>query len=280
MIFVAKESTAQTSVNRSHIERLAKINRKWTKEKVAKEARLYQTKSEFYLKSRGAYAAAFRMGIIDDVCSHMIKLREKSGHWNEELAREEAKKNRNRRSFMTSCGGAYVFAKRSGILDDICSHMLMNGQKWTIEKCKLEAMKYKKRSDFSSMASGAYAAASKFGILDEICSHMKTYKDKSNIFYIWEVISPMCSDCYKVGVANSKRPTGYRSQHVSKSIGVSVGNYIEFNVGVDNATELEKYVIERFYNFYGFNGDGSTEIVHIDKCDLDILVNRIKKTYT
>lgn len=231
MIFVAKESTAQTSVNRSHIERLAKINRKWTKEKVAKEARLYQTKSEFYLKSRGAYAAAFRMGIIDDVCSHMIKLREKSGHWNEELAREEAKKHRNRRSFMTSCGGAYVFAKRSGILD-------------------------------------------------EICSHMKTYKDKSNIFYIWEVISPMCSDCYKVGVANSKRPTGYRSQHVSKSIGVSIGNYIEFNVGVDNATELERYVIERFYNFYGFNGDGSTEIVHIDKCDLDILVSRIKKTYT
>ena len=47
-------------------------NTKWTYEKLAEEARKYETKQEFRAKNSSAYAAAKYRRIIDKVCSHMI----------------------------------------------------------------------------------------------------------------------------------------------------------------------------------------------------------------
>tara|TARA_B110000093_G_scaffold116219_2_gene124527 strand:- start:4479 stop:4796 length:318 start_codon:yes stop_codon:yes gene_type:complete len=46
---------------------------KWTPETIATEARKYNARSEFSKGSIGAYSAAGRLGIRNDVCMHMIK---------------------------------------------------------------------------------------------------------------------------------------------------------------------------------------------------------------
>jgi hypothetical protein len=46
---------------------------KWTFEKIQKEALKYKTRSNFAVGSPGAYSAAKKMGVLDQVCSHMLQ---------------------------------------------------------------------------------------------------------------------------------------------------------------------------------------------------------------
>ena len=45
---------------------------KWTYEKLAEEARKYNTKKEFKHLSHSAYVTAVRNGVLDEVCHHMV----------------------------------------------------------------------------------------------------------------------------------------------------------------------------------------------------------------
>ena len=55
----------------SHMIIIRNSNNHWTKENIKIEALKYKSKSEFKLKSRGAHYKAYRMGWLDEVCSHM-----------------------------------------------------------------------------------------------------------------------------------------------------------------------------------------------------------------
>ena len=94
--------------------------RKWTPEKVAKESKKYRIKTYFEKQSSGAYKAAVRLGILDEVCSHMKNLRET---WTPEKVAKESKKYNRRIDFNAGSGSAYNAATRLGILDEVCSHM-------------------------------------------------------------------------------------------------------------------------------------------------------------
>lgn len=48
---------------------------KWTNAEVRKEAAKYKTKKEFNQACQSAYQAARKMGILDEVCSHMDKVK-------------------------------------------------------------------------------------------------------------------------------------------------------------------------------------------------------------
>ncbi len=48
-------------------------NLKWTEEKVREVAKTFTTRTEFHNKMHGAYCAAQRYEILEDVCSHMDK---------------------------------------------------------------------------------------------------------------------------------------------------------------------------------------------------------------
>ena len=147
---------------------------KWTKETISKEAKKYKTRSEFQTKSNGAYKAAWKLGILDEVCSHMVcGLKNRKLKWTKEAIQKEAKKYKTRKEFDVKAGGAYYAARKLGILDEVCSHMVCGQTRWTIEAIKKEAKKYKTRSEFSAKTNGAYGAARKLDILDEVCSHMQ-----------------------------------------------------------------------------------------------------------
>ena len=56
----------------------------------------------------------------------MIKLRK---YWTEQTCKKEALKYKNRSQFKKHAGGAYKFAKKNKILDFICSHMKILGNR-------------------------------------------------------------------------------------------------------------------------------------------------------
>lgn len=55
----------------SHMEEIRKPNNYWTKQRCAKEALKYQSRTEFNRGSNGAYAAAAKQGWIHEICQHM-----------------------------------------------------------------------------------------------------------------------------------------------------------------------------------------------------------------
>jgi len=161
---------------------------KWTLNKIKKEASKYFIRSDFCKKSKGAYAAALKMGILDRVCVHMPKNASigripNNKKWNRDSLTKEAKKYKTRSKFWKFSGAACFVATKMGILNEICVHMPKNKSilfgennpffKWTDEMLMLEGSKYKTRSDFYKFSSSAYVISARRGFLDKVCNHMK-----------------------------------------------------------------------------------------------------------
>lgn len=63
-------------------------------------------------------------GILDDICSHMIRKFKPKGYWTKEKCHEEALKFESRFEFAKHCGAAVDAAKVHGWYKEICSHMI------------------------------------------------------------------------------------------------------------------------------------------------------------
>jgi hypothetical protein len=91
---------------------------KWTKEQCAIAAKKFQSKKEFTtsIEFSGAVQSARRHGWMEEICSHMS-----AGNirWNKDKCINEAKKHKNRASFMRKSKGAYNYALRNKILDEL-----------------------------------------------------------------------------------------------------------------------------------------------------------------
>ena len=80
----------------AHMERPTRPTRptKWTELAIREEALKYSTRNEFKKASNGAYTAARRLGIYEEVTSHMVcgaKVASyKNRKWTEQVIREEA----------------------------------------------------------------------------------------------------------------------------------------------------------------------------------------------
>ena len=93
--------------------------------------------------------------------------------WTKEKCHTEALKYKTKSEFKKNYSGAYKYAKKYNILDDICSHMKKNKYNfWTKEKCYVEALKYKNKTELKTKSPGAHTSAVRNKWLDEICHHM------------------------------------------------------------------------------------------------------------
>ena len=93
--------------------------------------------------------------------------------WSVKRAEKEALKFNTKNAFKTESSGAYSYAQRVGILEQICAHMTPSSRKqWTDEDLLVEAKKYDNLKDFRNNSGKAYITASKRKILHCICSHM------------------------------------------------------------------------------------------------------------
>jgi hypothetical protein len=74
----------------SHMSTKVKPAGYWTKVKCIEEASKYKLRSEFHLKSSGAYSSCLSNGWLEEVCSHMKLGRMPNGYWNFEKCELEA----------------------------------------------------------------------------------------------------------------------------------------------------------------------------------------------
>ena len=106
----------------------------WTKPNLKREAKKYKPRGKFWKNSRSAYNAATRLGILNEICVHMISLRRE---WTKAKIKEEAIKHKTRSSFWKASAGAVRAAKKMGIFDEVTSHMEERRKPsgfWTKEK--------------------------------------------------------------------------------------------------------------------------------------------------
>lgn len=95
----------------------------WTSERCHDEALKYKSRTEFKIKSTGAYYSSIKHGCLDNVCSHMISITKPNNYWTYERCKEEALKYNKKTPFIRQSRGAYNSAHKNGWIDDICSHI-------------------------------------------------------------------------------------------------------------------------------------------------------------
>lgn len=98
--------------------------------------------------------------------------------WTKECILEEALKYSGRKAFRLGSSGAYAAAKRIGIFELACKHMLSQSKSLTIEEIKQSAQNCESRVEFQRRYKSYYDAARARGILDEVCSHMQRLGNK------------------------------------------------------------------------------------------------------
>lgn len=94
---------------------------RWTLKKIQDEAIKYKTRGEFQEKSDNAFQAAFKRGLLDQICGHMEESATKP--WLDEELHRIALKHSSRSELIENNFDVYKSAWRRGSLDKICSHM-------------------------------------------------------------------------------------------------------------------------------------------------------------
>ena len=110
-----------------HMTRPINNNKIWFKENCKIEAQKYLSKSDFSIKSRGAYKVALKNGWLNEICSHMISKKSSNNYWIKDNILVEALKYKTRKEFKEKSHKAYVGASKLNILNDVCEHMEITG---------------------------------------------------------------------------------------------------------------------------------------------------------
>lgn len=97
----------------------------WTKEKCVKDALKYESRYEYFKKSKSSYQAAKRYGWFDEVCQHMV-LKKRRNFWNYETCKIDALKYKTRNKYQRKSSRSYFIARKLGVLNEICAHMSKN----------------------------------------------------------------------------------------------------------------------------------------------------------
>ena len=169
-------------LNRAKAGALGSDILKWTFEKVAEEAKKYDTRTAFERGNGSAYGAARVRGWLDDVTKHM-KLIKPSKYTPDEM-RSIALEFDKLIDFREKKDGVYQAAKKQGdnFFNDITRHMSKGPKKGSIwddfEKVKNEALKYTNGHDFRKYSSGAYKSAFRNKWYDKVRKHFVRYANK------------------------------------------------------------------------------------------------------
>lgn len=111
--------------------------------------------------------------------------------WTNEKCREEAQKYKTKTEFQRGNSGAYLFARKNGLLAtfDWFLHVKHPNGYWTKERCELEARKYQSKKDFVKGNPAAHHASVKNGWLDSfdwlIKQKIDIQKDKVDSVYVY-----------------------------------------------------------------------------------------------
>lgn len=100
-----------------HMVRLKRPSN-WTKELLIYEARKYNLLKCFRDFSGDAYHAAKKYGVLNDISSHMRRLRMPNGYWTKDRCALQASMYMTRGQFQAGCVSAYRVSLNNGWLDE------------------------------------------------------------------------------------------------------------------------------------------------------------------
>ena len=149
---------------------------KWSYEKLVEVTKEYDNYTQFCKEQQTAYSVARRLGVLDELTSHMTKKKD-TPKWNPETIAAEAKKYNTRKEFTKNSNSASAKAYALGIMDEVCSHMenlRSVRRKWTDEALREEAAKFNTVKDFRKNSHSAFVTAHRLGIVKDITSHMES----------------------------------------------------------------------------------------------------------
>src|SRR5690606_14251331 len=95
----------------------------WTKEMCQEEALKYNTRTQFSKSNSSAYNSSISNGWLDEVCEHMIIIKNPNNYWTKDRCQREALIFDSKTKFKNNSSSAYSKSYKKGWLDNICSHM-------------------------------------------------------------------------------------------------------------------------------------------------------------
>jgi superfamily II DNA or RNA helicase len=90
----------------------------WTKENCLKEAKKYNTRTDWQKKSAGSYDKALKNKWVDELSTHMIIKLKPRGYWTKEKCIEESKQYNTTREWKEKSGSSYTTARKNGWLEE------------------------------------------------------------------------------------------------------------------------------------------------------------------
>ncbi len=226
---------------------------------IRKAAQECKSRSECERRFPGAVDAARDLGILQEVFSHMKRLRAPNGTWvnNETNIRKAALKCKTIVELSKRFPNAYAEARKLNILDDVTKHMkrlrLPNGV-WNKKYIKSKAQMCKTKSELRQRFPGAYNAAHKLDIIDEVCSHMSPIaSDNKRALYVHIFIHKKTKRGYfYIGITdnyNIRLNRHKNSKHLSKYFNSKVYEHSEYRENKwyepDKARNIEIRLITR-----------------------------------
>ena len=142
----------------------------WTPAAIYSDAKKYSKRVDWYRASPGAYQAAKRLSLFDQVTAHMVKPENKI--WTEEAVLSDALRFDTRAKWQKQSPSAYDAARRLDLLDIACKHMKplpRHLQTWTEEEVLADAQQFTRRSDWKGPG---LTVARKMGLLERATAHM------------------------------------------------------------------------------------------------------------
>lgn len=151
---------------------------KWNRSSILEEAKKYQHRKDFKKQNQTAYAAACKLEILDEACSHMITLWEKK--WDRESVIAEAKKYKHKGQFWKLSYGAAKFASENDIKEafDHMERAPNPNQKWTKETITKVASEFIHKSALEKQYPGLVAAVKSLQIGPEVFAHLTPLWEK------------------------------------------------------------------------------------------------------
>lgn len=179
-------------------------NRYWTKDTILEETKKYKTLHEFIQKANGAYCAASKLGILDDLRKILPFHFQANGYWTRERCLEESKKYKTRIEFHDGSKGAYSASVKNGWINDfglVSTRDKNYGKTYTFEELNKLSKKCYNKVDFKKKYYHAYRFAKRTSIIDDLEYIGATFKEVKYGDKITRIINPKYS---KKGIAKIK----------------------------------------------------------------------------
>lgn len=150
----------------------------WTPNLLAEEAAQYAYRFDFKLGSPTAYSNAQRLGLLDEVCAHMVEVKKHKGFWGWTTCGEAAFKCRSRQEFSEKYPQAYRVARQNAWLDALFPDNKRENvpKNWwlDLENCLAAASLCSSRSEFKKRYDAAYKTCLRLGRLHALFPNRKT----------------------------------------------------------------------------------------------------------